>query len=206
MSQQERATRTRNALIQAAAELFERHGYTRASLEDISTRAQVSRGALHFHFENKAALADAVEHAAAHAIRETAESTPPNPTSPLHTLMDLSHRMVHLLHHDTIVRAGFRLNCDPGPRTPLNLHQQWQAHVHHHVTQAANQQTLAPHITPHHLTATIVATTTGLEVLSRTNHNWLTPTPLTHFWQLLLPSITHPPTNDTHEPANTHAP
>ncbi|MFD4632521.1 ScbR family autoregulator-binding transcription factor [Streptomyces sp. NPDC058284] len=192
MSQQERATRTRNALLLSAAERFERHGYLKASLDEISSGAGVSRGALHFHFENKAALAHAVEQAAAHTLHKAAHTTPPDHTSTLQNLINLSHHMIYLLHHDTVVRAGFRLTCDSSPETPLDLRHQWHTCVHHLATRAADEHTLAPHISPEALTTTIVATTTGLEILSRTSPTWLTSVPLTHFWQLLLPTITNP--------------
>ncbi|MEU6995760.1 ScbR family autoregulator-binding transcription factor [Streptomyces sp. NPDC046465] len=205
MSKQERATRTRTALILSAARLFERYGYVKASLDEISSGAGVSRGALHFHFESKAALADAVEHTAATTLHHTAHNLPHH-TNPIQTLIDLSHRMIHLLHHDITVRAGFRLNTDTSPRTPLNLRHQWHTCIHHHVTQAAHQHSLAPHISPDALTNIIVATTTGLETLARTNPTWLTPTPLTHFWQLLLPTITNPPTNPHTNPHPTPTP
>ncbi|MFD9352801.1 TetR/AcrR family transcriptional regulator, partial [Streptomyces diastaticus] len=39
----------------------------------ISAGAGVSSGALHFHFANKAAVGEAVEHAAADALRGAAE-------------------------------------------------------------------------------------------------------------------------------------
>ena len=61
MVKQERAARTRQALIQAAAEVFAEEGFVTASLSTISRRAGVSNGALHFHFANKGMLADAVE-------------------------------------------------------------------------------------------------------------------------------------------------
>ncbi len=65
MAKQERAARTRWLLIQAAAETFVQKGFTRASIAAISRQAGVSNGALHFHYETKDALADAVEQSAA---------------------------------------------------------------------------------------------------------------------------------------------
>ncbi|QES39692.1 TetR family transcriptional regulator [Streptomyces venezuelae] len=206
MSKQERATRTRNALILSAAELFERYGYVRASLDEISSGARVSRGALHFHFENKAAVADAVEQAAARTLRATAQAIPLGQSSAIQSLMDLSHRMVHLLHHDVVVRAGFRLNCDTGPRTPLDLRQEWQACVRRLVTRAADERALAAGVCPDGLVATVVATTVGLEVLSRANRGWLSTSSLTTFWQLLLPSVASPPTLPTLQPGGTPTP
>ncbi|MCX4906285.1 TetR/AcrR family transcriptional regulator [Streptomyces sp. NBC_00878] len=74
MAQQERAVRTRNALIKSAAELFCKDGFDVVSLSTISARAGVSNGALHFHFASKAALASGVWEAAAQRLRRiTAE-------------------------------------------------------------------------------------------------------------------------------------
>ncbi|MEU1121994.1 MULTISPECIES: ScbR family autoregulator-binding transcription factor [unclassified Streptomyces] len=205
MSKQERATRTRNALILSAARLFERHGYTKTSLDDISNGAGVSRGALHFHFENKAAIANAVEQSATQALHQTANDIPHHSNS-LQTLIDLTHHLNHLLHQNTTVRAGFRLNTDTTPHTTHNLRQQWHTCIHQLITRAATQNTLNSNIHPDHLTTTIVATTTGLEVLSRTNQQWLAPAPLTTFWELLLPTITAPTTRSACNPHGTDDP
>jgi AcrR family transcriptional regulator len=60
MAQQERALRTRAALLAAAAVEFDANGYLATRLADIATRARVTRGSLYFHFESKAHLAEAV--------------------------------------------------------------------------------------------------------------------------------------------------
>ncbi|MEW2040835.1 TetR family transcriptional regulator [Streptomyces sp. NPDC005534] len=69
MTRQERAVRTREALIEAAARLFDRDGYEVTSLAAVTAKAQVSAGALYFHFATKADLADAVTHAALSRLR-----------------------------------------------------------------------------------------------------------------------------------------
>ncbi|MET9324317.1 helix-turn-helix domain-containing protein [Streptomyces sp. NPDC003038] len=68
MVTQERAARTREALVRAAAEVFAGQGFAAASVAVISRRAGVSAGGLHFHFESKTALARAVEDRAALAL------------------------------------------------------------------------------------------------------------------------------------------
>lgn len=84
MVRQERAVRTREALIRSAAEVFHHEGFTAASLTLISSRAGVSNGALHFHFASKAVLADAVEHAAA-GVLQTITGPGPGPAPALVT-------------------------------------------------------------------------------------------------------------------------
>ncbi|WP_420834079.1 TetR family transcriptional regulator [Streptomyces antarcticus] len=70
MAKQERAARTRESLVRAAAEVFAEQGFVTASIAVISRRAGVSAGGLHFHFESKTALAQAVEGRAAEALRQ----------------------------------------------------------------------------------------------------------------------------------------
>lgn len=54
------AEATRAALIEAATELFTRHGFAATSLEDVASAAQVTRGAVYHHFAGKQALFEAV--------------------------------------------------------------------------------------------------------------------------------------------------
>jgi AcrR family transcriptional regulator len=54
------AQATRDALIQAALELFTKRGYARVGTEEIVARANVTRGALYHHFEDKRDLFRAV--------------------------------------------------------------------------------------------------------------------------------------------------
>lgn len=49
------AEQTREALIEAAAELFWKHGAARTSVLDIAAHAGLTRGAFYHHFKNKAA-------------------------------------------------------------------------------------------------------------------------------------------------------
>lgn len=47
---------TRRAILRAALTLFSKNGYSNTRLEDIAACAGVTRGAIYWHFENKAAL------------------------------------------------------------------------------------------------------------------------------------------------------
>ena len=56
----EQSRRTRRALLDTARTIFAAQGYVAASTEEIVRRAGVTRGALYYHFRDKAALFEAV--------------------------------------------------------------------------------------------------------------------------------------------------
>ena len=56
----EDAQETRNRILDAAVEVFNRQGVAQTSLNDIAAEAGVTRGAIYWHFANKVALFDAM--------------------------------------------------------------------------------------------------------------------------------------------------
>ncbi|MCC6617053.1 MAG: TetR family transcriptional regulator [Anaerolineae bacterium] len=74
----EEAELTRQAVVMAALKVFSRQGYAATRLEDIADEAGVTRGAIYWHFKNKADLyvelqyraAERVEQVIAEAIEE----------------------------------------------------------------------------------------------------------------------------------------
>ncbi|MGH4033329.1 ScbR family autoregulator-binding transcription factor [Actinomycetota bacterium Odt1-20B] len=189
MLKQDRAVRTRRSLVHSAAEAFERYGYAQARLTDISSSAGVSPGALHFHFENKAAVAATVEATAAESLRRSAWAAQPPGLNPLQRLTNASHALADRLRRDVVARAGFRLSGDTAYANELNLRKEWESCVHRLLDEAAGQELLAEGVDQPDMVATIVAATTGFEVLGRRNSQWLAPEAITSFWRLLLPCL-----------------
>ncbi|MFD0275917.1 ScbR family autoregulator-binding transcription factor [Kitasatospora sp. NPDC127111] len=109
MVKQERAGRTRRAVLLAAADTFADAGFESASLIDISRRAGVSKGALYFHFVSKQALADGVRAAAAREIGAAALQARRCAGPALQSLIDFSHELARLVREDVVVRAGVQL-------------------------------------------------------------------------------------------------
>ena len=56
----EQARQTRESLLRAALEVFDRRGVARASLSEIAAEAGVTRGALYWHFKSREELFDAL--------------------------------------------------------------------------------------------------------------------------------------------------
>jgi AcrR family transcriptional regulator len=195
MAKQDRAVRTRTALIESAAALFHREGYEVASLSTISARAGVSSGALHFHFTSKAALADAVGQAAAQRLEGiTAQLA----DDALQTLIDVTHALVQALDRDVVLRAGFALSDTiEHVRVGAGLRGNWQGWVEDSLARADREGALAPENTAQDAATAVVAVTAGLEALGRQDEWWLSPAPLTRFWQLILPRLATPSRLDT---------
>ncbi|MGW0732466.1 TetR/AcrR family transcriptional regulator [Streptomyces sp. NPDC002851] len=79
---QRQASQTRQLLLEAAARVFARRGYSRATIDDVAAEAGASKGAVYHHFASKRALFQALmAHRAAgleplRALAEGAESLP----------------------------------------------------------------------------------------------------------------------------------
>lgn len=205
MTKQERATRTRQALIRSAATVFEQHGYAQARLTLISSGAGVSTGALHFHFDNKAAVAEAVVAEASRGLRDMSGVIRRRTDSALQALVDSSHALAERLREDPVSRAGFRLSCDGERASAPDLRLQWHHRVGELLDEAAAAGTLAEDVSREDAAAATVAATAGFEVLGRHDSAWLSPYVLTGFWRLLLPRLAAAATLPLLDPAGTGA-
>ncbi|WP_327411537.1 ScbR family autoregulator-binding transcription factor [Streptomyces sp. NBC_01233] len=197
MAKQERAARTRETLIRAAAEVFAEQGFVTASIAAISRRAGVSAGGLHFHFESKTVLAQAVEDRASQALRRVTTERWGVAAAPsgavdgnaLQALVDSSHSLMALLASDVVVRAAFGLCADVSHRSGIDLRRQWRLWVEAVARTAARHGALADGLAPQDAASMVVASTVGLETLGAREGHWLAPHPLTRFWTLALPQL-----------------
>ncbi|MET7656909.1 ScbR family autoregulator-binding transcription factor [Streptomyces sp. NPDC005486] len=189
MVKQQRAQRTREALVESAAAVFDREGFSVASLTTISSRAGVSTGALHFHFASKAALADAVEDAAAGRLGAITRYGEDGAGDALQCLVDATHDLARGLSADVVLRAGFALGGDHVYAAKRDLRRLWRQWVEKTLQRAAGEGGLHETVTPQDAVITLVAATAGFEVLGAGDPAWLSYRTLTRFWQLLLPRL-----------------
>lgn len=91
------AEATRTALLDAAEQLFQANGVSRTSLQDIASAAGTTRGAIYWHFKDKADLFNAMMERATLPM----ERGFPDPDTPVTNLPDplqsLRHGMRHVL-------------------------------------------------------------------------------------------------------------
>ncbi|MFE5814663.1 ScbR family autoregulator-binding transcription factor [Streptomyces sp. NPDC056479] len=109
MARQLRAEHTRTTILTAAAELFDRHGYESTSLSDIVEHAQVTKGALYFHFAAKEDLAQAIMELQSRASRQMASEMEARGHTSLEALIRTTFGITRLAVEGPITRAGLRL-------------------------------------------------------------------------------------------------
>lgn len=192
MAQQERAERTRRALINGAARAIDLYGYEGASLAVICAAAGVTKGALMYHFPAKDDLVRAVRTEALRTTAKALDAIPRAGVRPLQAAVDMTHAVAGRLGHDPVVRAGARL-------TREFVHYpdgsgSWTDPVHEELAAA-----LTGSADPRETAAQLVYSLIGMDVCLRADED----APgrccgplrghLTRLWQLLLPGIVAAP-------------
>ncbi|ONK09817.1 ScbR family autoregulator-binding transcription factor [Streptomyces sp. MP131-18] len=189
MARQDRAMRTRQELIRSAAEAFDRGGFAHSSLAEISSRAGVSTGALHFHFSSKKELGEAVEAAAAHTLHRIIAHCPLGHDAPLQLLVDASHFLAQRLEEDVVLRAGFGLGNDLTWDAGVKLWLEWRNWVRGMLNFASGQGSLAADVSLEDAVGAITAAVVGIAVLARSDPEWPLRRSVTGFWQVMLPRL-----------------
>ncbi|MFE6334694.1 ScbR family autoregulator-binding transcription factor [Streptomyces sp. NPDC057798] len=114
MAQQDRAIRTRQAILEAAGEVFAECGYSATRISDVYQRCGVTKGAFYFHFTSKAELAQAVlDEQVAAQFRYFAP--PQEPGAPkVQEWVDVTLLVAHRLTFDRMLQGSIRLAVDQG--------------------------------------------------------------------------------------------
>jgi AcrR family transcriptional regulator len=104
-----RADTTRLQILRAASRQFARKSYSLVSLDDILADAEVTKGAMYFHFRSKYALASAIIEFRAAVARASVDQLLSRKLSGLETLIDISYLIAIEDIGDETARAGLNL-------------------------------------------------------------------------------------------------
>jgi AcrR family transcriptional regulator len=168
MPQQDRAYATREAILHAAAEEFDRLGYERTSLTAVLARAGLTKGAFYFHFPSKAAVADALVERQSELWSQLRESWRARGLDPLSALHGMFAESADRMAADVVLRAGVRLNADREvgyPGVP-NTHVMWEKLVAAYVIEAAERGDLRPGTDPEAVARTLCGAALGSRLIS----------------------------------------
>ncbi len=111
----EEAQETREAIINAAIDVFYEYGVSKASLEDIAEVAGVTRGAVYWHFKNKAAIFSAIHDQFHTSVMEGFMANAETSETPLKDLAEFSAHFLKLMHSNERygkILSIFSLKCD----------------------------------------------------------------------------------------------
>ncbi|WP_420362754.1 ScbR family autoregulator-binding transcription factor [Curtobacterium aetherium] len=160
-----RGTDRRGAILEAAAVEFDERGFGAASIAGIAKTAEVSQGALHFHFRTKQAIALGVID---EQNARTFAAVTFDDASPLGGLVQASRTIAGLLLDDPVVRAGIRLSLENRVFSGATsaFYDQWVASVVDVFRLAVAAGEVDTTISAEALGATVVPWFTGVQLVS----------------------------------------
>lgn len=131
------ALATRHALLDAAERLFEEKGVSRTSLNDIAVAAGATRGAIYWHFKDKADLFNAMMERATGPLDKLLLDAPPRePTPGVGQVYEAMVEALRRIATDDSLRRVMRIaihrveyvqELDAVQARHLTMHRQWLA-------------------------------------------------------------------------------
>ena len=188
------ADTTRQRLIAAASRQFAHHPYSMVSLDDILAEAELTKGAMYFHFPSKQALALAIIDDRTEMRRAAATELLTRGMSGLETLIDLFYLLAVQDTQDEVARAGAQLlealdNTTTLPTTPW---QSWIEFVTTLIQKAVAEGDVVDHTDPEGIAEMLVALSVGMRRISDLDQPEHYLDNLQKAWILILPSFTNP--------------
>ncbi|MDO0939388.1 ScbR family autoregulator-binding transcription factor [Streptomyces sp. DG2A-72] len=186
---QERALKTRDDILHAAASAFDELGYKGASVREIMRRAGVTLGALYFHFENKEALARAV------MLAQPQELVPRLHSVGVQRMVDFSLVWAHQLNVNPLMRAAVRLAVE---QQALGIgddvsYGDFEALFAGWLKEADDKGELARGVEPEVVAQFLVGAFTGIQHYAHLAGSTDTlPERVIRMWTLLLPGVARP--------------
>jgi TetR/AcrR family acrAB operon transcriptional repressor len=114
----EEAAETRQALLDAALRVFSRQGYAGTRLEDVAAEADMTRGAIYWHFKSKADLYNALVAEASQRPSRVVDDTRTASVDALESFRRVMIRMLELVEEDAKYRAVLELTIFKTEMTP----------------------------------------------------------------------------------------
>lgn len=187
---QERAIRTREVIMRAAAEVFAERGFAGASVSSITKQAGMTLGAMYFHFKSKEALAREIVRDQPGRVR------PPKESEGLQHAVDITLSWACQLLDDPVLLAGARLVMDQEAFVDPdgdNSFQQWMQVLADDLRAARDRGELRRHVDPEAVAQLVVDACTGAQMHAQlTSGRRDLPERIADIWRCLLPGLVTP--------------
>ncbi|GAA1332780.1 ScbR family autoregulator-binding transcription factor [Saccharothrix algeriensis] len=192
MPKQERAEVTRQSIIRGAAEVFDRYGYSAATLGDVIGHGGVTKGALYFHFKSKEDVARAVVEQQHELSVAPTRAWLTEEGSGLEAVIRATQLMATQLMTNVIVRAGIRLTLEQGTFGALRVdpYAEWTDVVKQLLQRAVDEGDVRSPVGADELAHFVCGAFTGIQILSEvfTRRQDLCRR-VEEMWAVLLPSL-----------------
>ncbi|OBB34761.1 ScbR family autoregulator-binding transcription factor [Mycobacterium sp. 852002-51961_SCH5331710] len=192
MVRQARSEATRRRIIDAAVELFNEIGYPATSLGDIIERAEMTKGALYYHFDSKEALAAAIIDEGSATLFEAFEKISQSSAPALERIIHGCFVVADLLSTDSTARSATQLRRTFGEfsEATSRIFGRWLDEIATTVTAAIEEGDVRPDLNPLAVAETVVGAMTGAELLSSSASSGTDVLErLGRIWEVLLPAI-----------------
>jgi TetR/AcrR family transcriptional repressor of nem operon len=189
-----RADTTRLQILHAAGHQFATTPYSQVNLDDILASADVTKGALYFHFRSKHALATAVVEHRAELGRADYEELATQGLSALETMIDVSYLIAISDISDDVARAGLNLLESIGRFDGLQAKvlDTWVTSLAVMTRRAVAEGDVVADCDPEHVARLLVSMYLGLRQTSNLDEPESLIGDLESAWQLVLPGFANP--------------
>jgi TetR/AcrR family transcriptional repressor of nem operon len=185
---------TRTQIIRAACRQFAVNAYSSVSLDDILAEAEVTKGAMYFHFRSKHALAEAIMEERAAATRAAITGITARKMSGLETIIDIVYLVGAQDYTTDVGRAGLNLMDSVGRIEGVQAKRldEWTKGMSQAVERAVEEGDVLPDSDPEDVARLIIAVYTGTRLTTELNNAEQFLHNLEKSWSFVLPGFTAP--------------
>jgi AcrR family transcriptional regulator len=193
MARQARSEATRRKIIDAALDLYDEIGYAATGMGDIIERAQITKGALYYHFDSKESVAADIITRGSERILATFLAVCESSSAPaIENLIRSTFVLADYMAGDKVARAANQLMHTIGPRAKAATiaNRTWLAAITAQLKRVDTEGDLRNDVDPDVLAETVVATSIGTTLMSvEMSEGTDLPVRLLRMWGVLLPAI-----------------
>lgn len=192
MARQARSEVTRRRILTAAVELFSENGYSATGLGDIIERAELTKGALYYHFDSKESLATAIIEEAGADLLNTFRGISASTSPALENIIHGIFVATDYVRTDKVIRIGTQLLRTLGGfnEAARRAYHGWLDELTVRVRQAKAEGDLRADLDPDVTAEVILATMLGADLLANAISGGAdSRRRVTDSWHLLLPAI-----------------
>ncbi len=194
MARQARSEATRRRILDAAVDLFSEVGFSSTSLGDIIERAELTKGALYYHFDSKESVALAIIEHAVVEITDLVTTICASASPALENLIHASYAVADVATTNAMVRTGVRVARALGEFNDAVTHSYGDilTLIAAELVTAQSDGDLRSGLPAEAVAETLLAAYLGAELLTGNAASADLFRRITRIWEIVLPAIAEP--------------